>query len=541
MEESKIHYARSLKEQLNFRVIILGAIGSAVISMSSVYVALRLGVLPWPTIFVAILSMALLKALKNTNVNEINVAHTGMSAGSMVAGGLAFTLPGIWIIEKDASVSFWYVLAIAVCGVVLGVVAVILMREYFIERSKLPYPLGVAASDTVISGDEGGTKAKFLFFSLGASAVFTALRDAFNKIPQALISKTLYSKNLPLGFWLSPMAFGIGYIIGPFFMGVWFLGSILGNFILVPAGVALKWFATADLANSFKSSLGIGMTIGGGVAIILKDILPRFREIFAYSLKAAGNNTLRLIGIAVAVVLAMITFYLKLNIVISIIVIVGAWISVSMASYIDGATGIDPLEIFGIIVLLVARAVASAFSPLSTMMMFAVAGVVAVASGLAGDNMQDFKAGQILKTDPKAQIISETVGALVGAFTAALALFVLHSVYKEFGPNTQMPAFQAYAVASMVRGFPYKEAFFIGLGLGIILYFFKFPSAIFGIGVYLPFTFTGTAFLGSVARIIVKRYFPKFDEKASLISSGFLGGEGVTGVLIAIVRFVLRI
>ncbi len=541
MEESKIHYARSLKEQLNFRVIILGAIGSAVISMSSVYVALRLGALPWPTIFVAILSMALLKALKNTNVNEINVAHTGMSAGSMVAGGLAFTLPGIWIIEKDASVSFWYVLAIAVCGVVLGVVAVILMREYFIERSKLPYPIGVAASDTVISGDEGGTKAKFLFFSLGASAVFTALRDAFNKIPQALISKTLYSKNLPLGFWLSPMAFGIGYIIGPFFMGVWFLGSILGNFILVPAGVALKWFATADLANSFKSSLGIGMIIGGGVAILLKDILPRFREIFAYSLKAAGKNTLRLIGIAVAVVLAVITFYLKLNIVISIIVIVGAWISVSMASYIDGATGIDPLEIFGIIVLLIARAVASAFSPLSTMMMFAVAGVVAVASGLAGDNMQDFKAGQILKTDPKAQIISETVGALVGAFTAALALFVLHSVYKEFGPNTQMPAPQAYAVASMVRGFPYKEAFFIGLGLGIILYFFKFPSAIFGIGVYLPFIITGTAFLGSVARIIVKRYFPKFDEKASLISSGFLGGEGVTGVLIAIVRFVLRI
>lgn len=541
MEESKIHYARSLKEQLNFRVIILGAIGSAVISMSSVYVALRLGALPWPTIFVAILSMALLKALKNTNVNEINVAHTGMSAGSMVAGGLAFTLPGIWIIEKDASVSFWYVLAIAVCGVVLGVVAVILMREYFIERSKLPYPIGVAASDTVISGDEGGTKAKFLFFSLGASAVFTALRDAFNKIPQALISKTLYSKNLPLGFWLSPMAFGIGYIIGPFFMGVWFLGSILGNFILVPAGVALKWFANADLANSFKSSLGIGMIIGGGVAILLKDILPRFREIFAYSLKAAGKNTLRLIGIAVAVVLAVITFYLKLNIVISIIVIVGAWISVSMASYIDGATGIDPLEIFGIIVLLIARAVASAFSPLSTMMMFAVAGVVAVASGLAGDNMQDFKAGQILKTDPKAQIVSETVGALVGAFTAALALFVLHSVYKEFGPNTQMPAPQAYAVASMVRGFPYKEAFFIGLGLGIILYFFKFPSAIFGIGVYLPFIITGTAFLGSVARIIVKRYFPKFDEKASLISSGFLGGEGVTGVLIAIVRFVLRI
>jgi uncharacterized oligopeptide transporter (OPT) family protein len=237
----------------------------------------------------------------------------------------------------------------------------------------------------------------------------------------------------------------------------------------------------------------------------------------------------------------VITFYLKLNIVISIIVILGAWVSVSMASYIDGATGIDPLEIFGIIVLLIARSIATLFSPLTTLMMFAVAGIVAVASGLAGDNMQDFKAGQILKTDPKAQIISETVGGLVGAFTAALALFVLHSVYKEFGPGTQMPAPQAFAVAGMVKGLPFKEAFFIGLGAGVILAFFKFPSAIFGIGIYLPFIITGTAFLGAVARIIVKRFFPKFEEKGSLMSSGFLGGEGVTGVLIAIVRFVFRI
>lgn len=541
MEEEKIHYAKSTREQLNFRTILLGALGSAVISMSSVYVALRLGALPWPTIFVAVLSMALLKLLRNTNVNEINVMHTGMSAGSMVAGGLAFTIPGIWMIEKGASVSFWYVLAIAVSGVILGVIAVMLMREYFIERSKLPFPIGVAASNTVISGDEGGVKAKYLFYSLGASAVFTAFRDAFNKIPQAIISKTLYSKNLPLGFWLSPMAFGIGYIIGPFIMGVWFLGSILGNFILVPVSVSLKWLPSVDSANAFRSSLGIGMIIGGGIAILLKDIFPKFKEIFAYSLKNSGKNVARIIAISVAAVLAIITFYLKINIIISILVILGAWVSVSMASYIDGATGIDPLEIFGIIVLLIVRLIANLFSPLSTLTMFAIAGIVAVAAGLAGDNMQDFKAGQILKTNPKAQVISETIGGLVGAFTAALALFVLHSVYKEFGPNTQMPAPQAFAVASMIKGLPYQGAFFAGLGIGIILYFFKFPSAIFGIGIYLPFIITGTAFLGSIARIVVKKYFPKFDEKGSLISSGFLGGEGVTGVLIAIVRFVFRI
>ena len=36
--------------------------------------------------------MTILKAMGNTNLNEINVTHTAMSAGGMVAGGLAFTI-----------------------------------------------------------------------------------------------------------------------------------------------------------------------------------------------------------------------------------------------------------------------------------------------------------------------------------------------------------------------------------------------------------------------------------------------------------------
>ncbi|WP_232618810.1 SDR family NAD(P)-dependent oxidoreductase, partial [Acetomicrobium sp. S15 = DSM 107314] len=37
---------------------------------SSTYVALRLGALPWPTVFVAILSLSVLRLLGHTNINE---------------------------------------------------------------------------------------------------------------------------------------------------------------------------------------------------------------------------------------------------------------------------------------------------------------------------------------------------------------------------------------------------------------------------------------------------------------------------------------
>ncbi|MEG2200510.1 MAG: OPT/YSL family transporter, partial [Anaerovorax sp.] len=82
------------------RGMIIGSIGAIVLTMSSMYVALKLGALPWPIIFVALVSMFFLKLFGNTNINEINATHTAMSAGAMTAGGLAFTLPGIYGGEK---------------------------------------------------------------------------------------------------------------------------------------------------------------------------------------------------------------------------------------------------------------------------------------------------------------------------------------------------------------------------------------------------------------------------------------------------------
>lgn len=88
MKSNSRKYAVGFADQFTLRGMILGALGSALITTSSMYVALRIGALP--TIFVAILSLTVLKALGNTNLNEVNVTHTAMCAGGMVAGGVAF-------------------------------------------------------------------------------------------------------------------------------------------------------------------------------------------------------------------------------------------------------------------------------------------------------------------------------------------------------------------------------------------------------------------------------------------------------------------
>lgn len=531
-------YATSFKEQLTLRGIIIGAIGAIIITTSSMYVALRMGALPWPTIFVAVMSMTVLKIMKNTNLNEINVTHTAMSAGSMVAGGLAFTIPGIWMLNPDAEVKFISLLLVTLSGTILGVIFTALVRKYFIEKEQLPFPMGIAASETVLAGDEGGLKAKILFSTLGFTAIFTAIRDWFGKIPGAWIAAKLWSKNIQFGIWISPMAVAIGYLIGPLFTGVWFLGAILGYFFIIPVGVSAGWFADVAAATAFKNSLGIGLMVGTGIGILIKGIIPKAKEIYGPILsgKAAkeGGISLKWAPITFALVALALTMFTEMRLLPSILTIIGVWLTTAMAASITGQTGINPMEIFGIIVLIAIKAV----SKTGGIEAFLIAGVVAVACGLTGDVLNDFKSGHILKTNSKAQLISETIGGIIGAIVSVIVLFVMLKAYGAMGPGTELPAPQAYAVSTMVGGLPHQAAFYIGLVVGVVLYVLNIPGMTLGIGIYLPMFISTTAFIGGLLSFVVSKVKPEFNEKGVIISSGMLGGEGVTGVIIAIIKVI---
>ncbi|HHY90109.1 MAG TPA: peptide transporter [Clostridiales bacterium] len=534
--QKKSHDASALKEQLTLRGIVIGMIGSVIITTSSMYVALRMGALPWPTIFVAILSMTILKAMGNTNLNEINVTHTAMSAGAMVAGGLAFTIPGIWMLDKTLHVSAVSLLVITLGGTILGAIFTALIRKYFIEREKLPFPMGIAASETVLAGDEGGGKAKVLFGSLGITAIFVAIRDWFGKIPSVWMPQILVAKNIYFGMSVSPMAVAIGYIIGPLFIGMWFLGALISYFFIIPVGLSQGWFANIEAANAFKDSLGIGLMVGTGIGILLKGIIPKAKEIYGpmISGKAAreGDVNLKWAPFLFVLVAFLFIIFTEMRLVPSILTIVGVWLTTAMAATITGQTGINPMEIFGIIILLAVKALYKT----AGIEAFLIAAVVAVACGLAGDVLNDFKSGYILKTNPRAQLISEMVGGIIGAVVSVVVLLVMLKAYGSMGPGTELPAPQAYAVSAMVGGLPNTTSFIIGLIIGLALYLLNIPGMTLGIGIYLPMTISSAAFIGGAIRFIVSKVKPESQEKGTIISSGLLGGEGVTGVLISIIK-----
>ena len=539
-EQKTVKYASSFSEQFTVRSMIIGAIGAIILTMSSMFVALKLGALPWPIMFVALVSMFSLKALGNTNINEINVTHTAMSAGAMVAGGLAFTLPGIWMLKPDAEVSILALFVITLGGVLLGLIFTALIRKYFIEFKELPYPMGQAAADTLIVGDEGGKKAGTLFASLGVAAVFTVLRDWFGTFGAGVV---WFKRMMPYGslggMWLSLMLIAVGYIIGPVFIGVWFLGAIIGDFgILIGGQVAGIWDAAT--AASIKSSLAIGLMMGTAIGIVVKGILPKAKEIFGpmFSKGSVGGGVipLRWAPIAMVILAFIFTVLADMGIVASICTIIGVWLATAMSSQCVGQTGINPMEIFGIIVLIATKAVSS----IGQTEAFFVAAIVAVACGLVGDVMNDFKAGYILKSDPKAQWLGEVIGGIIGGFVSVIVLLVIMKAYgpSAFGNPDMFPAPQASAVAAMVGGISHMPAFLIGLIAAIILYIVNFPVMTLGLGVYLPFYLSMTAFIGGALRFIVMKAAPKYEKvgNGQIIAAGLLGGEAVVGVIIALIQ-----
>ncbi|MDR3316017.1 MAG: OPT/YSL family transporter [Coriobacteriales bacterium] len=536
--------SRPFNQQFTLRGILIGLVGCVIITTSSVYIALRLGALPWPIFFVVLLALFLLKAFarKNpTNINEVNVAASVMSAGAMVAGGLAFTIPGIFILLGDTQVNWFIVALCALSGVALGMIGTALFRKHFIDDSDLPFPIGLGATETLQAGDEGGRKAIMLFASVGVAGLFTIVRDGLGKLPQMLFGNV----NLPgvaFGIYCSPMALAMGFMIGPLAALIWILGGVVGNFGIVIGGVSLG-FLEQTLAVAIRESLGIGIMIGCGVGLIFKLVVPRIKTLFTSRIspqKGSSIVAMHWAPFVVAAVVLLLAFVAKLGLLASIILVLLTFIVVTMAAQSTGQAGLNPMEIFGVIVLLVVALI----THVGGIEVFLVAAVATVACGFVGDLMNDFKVGKLLGTDPKAQWVGVSIGGIAGALIGTAVIAVLVGAYgaDAFGvaEGKEFVAAQASAVASMVGGISNLPAFFIGLLIGVVASLLGAPVIMFGLGVYLPFYLSLTVAVGAGVRALIGLFAPNWVKKEDgvIIASGLLGGESIVAVIFALVTVV---
>lgn len=557
---SSLNQRAPWRGQISAAGILIGCIGCVIITASSVYTALKMGALPWPTIFTSITALVLLRAVGRTSLNEANVTQIIMSAGSMVAGGLAFTIPGVWMLGLGAELSWIEIGGVALAGTLLGLVCTALIRRRFVEESDLEYPIGTAAAETLMASRAGGATGKRLFGSMAAAGIWCALRDLAGVIP-AMIG-ALPIPGVAFGIYNSPMLLSVGFLVGGAAVAFWLAGGLIANFGIIVGGSAAGLWDVAN-AQGIVSSLGMGLMMGSGIGVVVRDILPAaFRS--AHNgrrdddhanapARAFGKLDRSVLSLFVAAAALLVCLVLGLSPIVCAVVVVLAFVTTIMSAQSVGQTGIDPMEIFGLIVLLVIAALGES----DQVRLFFVAGVVAVACGLAGDVMSDFKTGKIIGTDPRAMWIGQAIGALIGCAVSVAVMCALLNAYgaDAFGPGKLFVSAQASVVATMVSGIPSVPAFVLGLVAGVALYCLGIPSMMLGLGVYLPFYMTLSASLGAAVKIAYDRVASIRNTRASgnattnantdadetsheetgiIIASGVLGGESIVGVIIAL-------
>ena len=557
---SSLNQRAPRRGQISAAGILIGCIGCVIITASSVYTALKMGALPWPTIFTSITALVLLRAAGRTSLNEANVTQIIMSAGSMVAGGLAFTIPGVWMLGLGAELSWIEIGGVALAGTLLGLVCTALIRRRFVEESDLEYPIGTAAAETLMASRAGGATGKKLFGSMAAAGIWCALRDLAGVIP-AMIG-ALPIPGVAFGIYNSPMLLSVGFLVGGAAVAFWLAGGLIANFGIIVGGSAAGLWDVAS-AQGIGSSLGMGLMMGSGIGVVVRDILPAaFRS--AHNgrrdddranapARAFGKLDRSVLALFVAAAALLVCLVLGLSPIACAVVVVLAFVTTIMSAQSVGQTGIDPMEIFGLIVLLVIAALGES----DQVRLFFVAGVVAVACGLAGDVMSDFKTGKIIGTDPRAMWIGQAIGALIGCAVSVAVMCALLNAYgaDAFGPGKLFVSAQASVVATMVSGIPSVSAFALGLVAGVALYCLGIPSMMLGLGVYLPFYMTLSASLGAAVKIAYDRVASirnagangdattnantgtdetSHEETGIIVASGVLGGESIVGVIIAL-------
>ena len=142
----------------------------------------------------------------------------------------------------------------------------------------LPYPIGKAAAATLSAGESGGMRALVLFGFLAIAAVITLLRDKFQLIPPLVAFSVA---GIPLSLQLSPMALGIGTLIGFSSTAYWLAGAAIttfGRFILLRMASSNGWEGVDASFSGWNLTTAIALMVGAGAGTLITFVVSSLRK-----------------------------------------------------------------------------------------------------------------------------------------------------------------------------------------------------------------------------------------------------------------------
>lgn len=504
------------------------------------------------------------------------------SAGESLAAGAIFTLPALflWANEgKTEAPNLLTISLIALVGGVLGVLFMIPLRNALIvkEHGVLPYPEGTACAEVLLAGEEGGTSAKTVFAGMGLSAVFKFITDGLKVVP-GVVTAPIRSLRTAFSAEVYPALLGVGYICGIKIASYMFAGALLGWFVLIPAitifgGPTTMYPGDVPIAQMYAEGgadaiwgsyiryIGAGAVAAGGIISLIKS-LPLIVSTFKDSLKGLKGGTkagslrteqdldMRLVlgGSLVLILVIWLLPAIPVSLIGALLVVVFGFFFATVSSRMVGLVGSsnNPVSGMAIATLLFSTLVLKVTGNTGVSGMIgaiAIGSVICIVAAMAGDTSQDLKTGYILGATPKKQQIGELLGAVVAAFTIGGVLLLLNSAWG-FG-TTELAAPQATLMKMITEGvmngnLPWPLVL-IGIFAAIVVEILGIPVLPVAIGLYLPLELSATIMIGGVIRWIVDKKSADKNGEASggvLFCSGLIAGEGLVGILLAILAVV---
>src|SRR3569833_1379062 len=226
-------------KELTLRGIILGALITVVFTAANVYLGLKIGLTFATSIPAAVISMAVLKAFRDSTIQENNIVQTIASAAGTLSA-IIFVLPGLVMVGWWTGFPYWLSVAVIAIGGILGVMYSVPLRRALVTGTDLPNPEGIAAAEVLkVGAGVGGTEENrrglmLIVWSSIASAAYYALAQTRLLTSDVAKSLTVGSGATTVSASLSMLLIGVGHLVGLTVGFVLFVGLIISWAFLVP-------------------------------------------------------------------------------------------------------------------------------------------------------------------------------------------------------------------------------------------------------------------------------------------------------------------
>ena len=385
---------------------------------------------------------------------------------------------------------------------------------------------------------------------------------------------------------ISPALIGVGYIIGFELSAINFSGGVLAWLVFIPTIL----FVVPDLAQTLSTSgapvpegeviftvwynivrpIAVGAMLVGAAKTMWgmrTSIAGAFRNAFQRGSRTAAASRLEqdldgrsiVLGVA-GLTIPMVWLYWKFTenlvgaVVAALVMLVLGFLLSAVGGYLVGLVGGSNQPVSGLTLsaLVLAALLMVAFGVTGLQGVGAVLGVAAIvccAICVSGSLIQDLKVGHLLGGTPRKMEIAEIVATVTTSFVLIFPMLWLHQANIKQGGigigDPELSAPQAGLMAQLAQGIVGGEMpwglILFGMCFAIALIMIKAPApTLIAVGMYLPFETTGAIFVGGCLKWLADKLAARrgiagesFDSFGSLVASGLIAGESLTGVAMA--------